>query len=148
MAAYRPSQEDLVVYIGSFGFNRVVYSTPSEASDGGMRYLPMDIREAWQTPVYLDSIHAASAPTASDEGPPAAEGCTSGNCNGLSTVLINRHEGGVNCLFLDWSVRAVGLKELWTLKWYDEFDTHGRWTKAGGVQPEDWPKWMRNFKEY
>ncbi|HNS22917.1 MAG TPA: hypothetical protein PKH24_20630 [Sedimentisphaerales bacterium] len=99
-------------------------------------------------PVYLDCINAVMFPTASDEGPPAAEGCIRGNCNGFSTAAINRHEGGVNVLFLDWSVRKVGLKELWTLKWYDEFDTHGRWTKAGGVQPEDWPPWMRNFREY
>jgi hypothetical protein len=22
------------------------------------------------------------------------------------------------------------------------------WTAAGGVIPEDWPNWMRNFKDY
>jgi hypothetical protein len=49
---------------------------------------------------------------------------------------------------MDWSVRKVGLKELWTLKWQKEFNTHNHWTKAGGVQPEDWPEWMRNFKDY
>jgi hypothetical protein len=48
----------------------------------------------------------------------------------------------------DWSVRKVGLKELWTLKWYAHFDTVGPWTKRGGVKPEDWPEWMRGFKEY
>lgn len=54
----------------------------------------------------------------------------------------------MNGLFLDWSVRKVGLKELWTLKWYKEFDTANEWTRAGGVQPEDWPEWMRGFKDY
>jgi len=61
---------------------------------------------------------------------------------------INRYDGGINGLFLDWSVRKVGLKELWTLKWDSKFNTSGRWTKAGGVQPEDWPQWMRRFKDY
>ncbi|MGR3294739.1 MAG: type II secretion system protein [Candidatus Bathyanammoxibius sp.] len=61
---------------------------------------------------------------------------------------INRHNGHINALFMDWSVRKVGLKELWTLKWSHRWDTAGPWTKAGGVQPEDWPKWMRNFKDY
>ena len=65
-----------------------------------------------------------------------------------SGFIINRHNGYVNGLFLDWSVRKVGLKELWTLKWNKQFDTAGPWTKAGGVQPEDWPPWMRNFKDY
>jgi len=70
--------------------------------------------------------------------PPAAE---RGFC-------INRHDGFVNGLFLDWSVRKVGLKELWTLKWHREYNTAGPWTKAGGVKPEDWPKWMKHFKDY
>ncbi len=61
---------------------------------------------------------------------------------------INRHNGYTNALFLDWSVRKVGLKELWTLKWEADYDTAGRWTRAGGVRPEDWPEWMRNFKDY
>jgi hypothetical protein len=51
-------------------------------------------------------------------------------------------------VFLDGSVRKVGLKELWTLKWFPQYDTANRWTKAGGVRPEDWPQWMRGFKDY
>jgi len=66
----------------------------------------------------------------------------------ITRVCLNRHNGGINILFRDWSVRKVGLKELWTLKWHPEFETSGPWTVAGGVQPEDWPKWMRRFKEY
>ena len=48
---------------------------------------------------------------------------------------MDRHDGGVNCLFLDWSVRKVGLKELWTLKWVKPWPTAGPWTKRGGVRP-------------
>ncbi len=61
---------------------------------------------------------------------------------------INRHHESVNQLFMDWSVRKVGLKELWTLKWHREFPTSGFWTKAGGAQPTDWPEWMQQFKDY
>ena len=74
--------------------------------------------------------------------PPVEPNATSGN------LVINRHNGTTNALFLDWSVRPVGLKELWTLKWYDDFDTAGPWTRAGGVKPEDWPQWMRKLKDY
>ncbi|MBN2132177.1 MAG: type II secretion system protein [Sedimentisphaerales bacterium] len=63
-------------------------------------------------------------------------------------VCMNRHDGGINMCFLDSSVRKVGLKELWTLKWHRQYNTANCWTKAGGVQPEDWPEWMRKFKEY
>jgi len=65
-----------------------------------------------------------------------------------SAMAINRHQGSINVLFLDGAVRRVGLKELWTLQWHEQFDTTGPWTKAGGVSPIAWPQWMRNFKDY
>jgi prepilin-type N-terminal cleavage/methylation domain-containing protein/prepilin-type processing-associated H-X9-DG protein len=77
--------------------------------------------------------------------PPLSEGGPRGS---MATFCLNRHNGHVNCLFLDWSVRKLGLKELWTLKWDPEFNTANPWTKAGGVKPEDWPQWMRRFKDY
>jgi prepilin-type N-terminal cleavage/methylation domain-containing protein len=66
----------------------------------------------------------------------------------MRTLCVNRHGGAQFCLFADWSVRRVGLKELWTLKWHRQFNTNGTWTKAGGAQPDDWPEWMRGFKDY
>lgn len=66
----------------------------------------------------------------------------------VAPFCINRHDENINGLFLDWSVRKVGLKELWTLKWHLQFDTAGPWTKVGGVMPEDWPDWMQGFKDY
>jgi prepilin-type processing-associated H-X9-DG protein len=66
----------------------------------------------------------------------------------MGKCCINRHNGTVNCLFADGSVRKVGLKELWTLQWHRTFNTQGPWTQAGGVTPEDWPEWMRDFREY
>ena len=67
---------------------------------------------------------------------------------GFSTFCLNRHNEHINGLFLDWSARKIGIKELWTLKWHMEFNTANEWTKAGGMQPEDWPEWMRGFKDY
>ncbi|MBN1975419.1 MAG: type II secretion system protein [Sedimentisphaerales bacterium] len=92
-------------------------------------------------PVFLDSASWSGLFIWEGQKPPATEE-ESINC------CINRHNGGVNSLFLDWSVRKVGLKELWKLKWNPKFDTNGPWTIAGGVKPEDWPQWMRGFKDY
>jgi prepilin-type N-terminal cleavage/methylation domain-containing protein len=61
---------------------------------------------------------------------------------------MNRHRGFINGIFMDWSIRKAGLKELWTLKWHREYNTHGPLTKTGGVQSNDWPEWMRRFKDY
>ncbi len=72
--------------------------------------------------------------------------------NGIQYFCINRHHGAINALFMDFSVRKIGLKELWTLRWNVSQDmgyfTQHPWTRAGGVLPEDWPPWMRSFKDY
>ena len=67
---------------------------------------------------------------------------------GIQRYCINRHEGYINGVFLDFSVRKIGLKELWTFKWHGTFETNNRFTTAGGVSSDDWPKWMRKFKDY
>jgi len=28
------------------------------------------------------------------------------------------------------------------------FNTANAWTRAGGVEPQDWPAWMRGFKDH
>ena len=84
------------------------------------------------------------------DNPPvfAGQGWSEGGGGRMLRFSLNRHNGFVNGLFLDFSTRKIGLKELWTLKWHREFDTRGPWTTAGGCLPSDWPEWMRRFKDY
>ena len=98
-------------------------------------------------PVLADSVSPSGSPRddATFGRPPRSD---SGLNTGYWPFCINRHNGSVNCLFLDWSVRKIGLKELWTLQWSPGFNTAGPWTRAGGMQPGDWPAWMRGFKDY
>jgi prepilin-type processing-associated H-X9-DG protein len=36
---------------------------------------------------------------------------------------IDRHsDGTINVLFMDWTVRKVGIKENWKLKWHKRWD--------------------------
>ena len=101
------------------------------------------IRGRAQIPLLLDSTMPESRPDNRSEPPRF-----SGWGRGMARFCIDRHNGHVNGLFLDWSVRKIGLKELWTLEWSRQFDTAGPWTRAGGAQPEDWPEWMRGLKDY
>jgi len=137
--------------IGSYGISGwpAGFSSASSRQSGRDPYVVRSgqsayIREAPSVPFYLDSLYWA---TLTSNYPPPYEGCTSPEV-GMNYSCINRHEGGVNCLFLDWSVRKVGLKELWTLNWNQGWNTAGPWTKRGGIKPEDWPEWMRGFKDY
>jgi len=135
---------------GSYGLNRDLFDTfhfttglPVRAR---FRFRGKDtysIKGKDNVPVLLDCSNWSGEHDMFPPEPPAFESMTM-----WQPFCINRHNGYVNGLFLDWSARKVGLKELWTLKWNDEYDTANIWTRAGGVQPDDWPEWMRNFKDY
>ena len=83
-----------------------------------------------------------------NSNPPSKDDLSTRYSGRSNTTCMDRHDGGINMVFMDFSARKVGLKELWTLKWHKQFNTAGPWTKAGGVQPEAWPKWMQKYKDY
>ncbi|MBN1505438.1 MAG: type II secretion system protein [Sedimentisphaerales bacterium] len=104
-------------------------------------------------PVFLDSMYGLVSLYNEKSPPPACDAIPTRAFVGYEdtachSVCINRHNGGVNSLFLDWSARKVGLKELWTLKWWPGYNSRGPWTKAGGVEPQDWPRWLHGFADY
>ena len=109
----------------------------------------LNIKGAENIPLFLDCLHAEGRPFEHDE-PPEIEGTMvafnmSAN---MTRFCLNRHNGAVNCLFMDSSISKVGLKRLWLLKWHRNFNTNGPWTKAGGITAEDWPQWMRGLTDY
>ena len=104
------------------------------------------VNGAGSVPVFLDNAwyHSFGIP----HDPPPREDWATYKPGAFWPWCMNRHNGGTNGLFMDWSVRKVGLKELWTLKWHREWDTANEWTKAGSVKPGDWPQWLRRFRDY
>jgi prepilin-type N-terminal cleavage/methylation domain-containing protein/prepilin-type processing-associated H-X9-DG protein len=138
------------VFYGSYGVNMAVihpYSTYPTA----LHTLPRPARS--RMPFLLDCVGVLYWVGPTSAPPPAYDGDLSPGTDFRSDpcmkwFCIDRHDGTINSLFMDWSVRRVGLKEVWTLKWHGGWNTCGPWTKAGGVQPEDWPAWMRRFKDY
>jgi prepilin-type processing-associated H-X9-DG protein len=147
---------------GSYGANFFVYwsGLPEQSFKySRLHWRTSDVKGTYKIPIYLDSCTIGSLNwSVGSYNPPERDAVpTYQKPNdplshhpyiGLHNFCINRHDGSVNGLFMDWSVRKVGLKELWTLKWHREFDTANEWTKAGGAKPEDWPEWMRSFKDY
>lgn len=148
----------------SYGQNNwVFYATGTGAIQG--RPIPWnwktkDVRNSTNIPIFADTMWRGGGPCyrTSESGglnpnfnriiPPQYDGQWINFSNEMMHFAINRHQTGNNAVFLDWSVRAVGLKELWTLKWHRKYPINGPWTRAGGVQPSSWPEWMRNFKDY
>jgi prepilin-type N-terminal cleavage/methylation domain-containing protein len=107
------------------------------------------VQGAYNIPVFTESWWVDGWPRDTDE--PFDMGdrtpLLGPNVQEMQRLCVNRHDGAQNCLFADWSARKVWLKQLWTLKWSRKFDTRGPWTRAGGVQPSDWPHWMASIKD-
>ena len=111
-----------------------------------------NVAGAGNIPVFLDCA-ITSATVWPEDTPPEFNGQywaqgSGGSIDEMRRFCVNRHDGFVNILFLDWTVRRAGLKQLWTFKWHREYNTAGAWTITGNVKPENWPKWMRSFKDY
>jgi len=140
-----------VWYFGSYGLNSFIGKAPVDYRNYRGMWNTSLVPDAGCVPVLFDSMSVIAWYRLGDYEwtPPEYEGaCGPEPGNFMNYACIERHVGGVNSLFMDWSVRKVGVKELWTLKWHREYNTRGPWTKAGGVKPEDWPEWMRRFKDY
>jgi prepilin-type processing-associated H-X9-DG protein len=144
---YKPGE----IY-GSFGINGWVEHNrcPDESENNKRRRWRHDaVKSAGNIPLILDDQWIDGWPQ-DWQDPPVYEDQDYRSQPGSAFVrfMINRHNGYVNGAFVDYSVRPLGLKELYTLKWNRLFDTSNRWTLAGDVNPSDWPEWLQKFKEY
>jgi len=145
--------EDRHRLYGNYGWNGSVGLYPQVFRGVAQQWwVTSDVRGANNVPVISDSAWTACGIRDANEGPPEFEAIPTVDAWDFSypppMCCINRHDGTINAVFLDFSVRKVGLKELWTLKWSPRYNTTGDWTTAGGVETSDWPKWMRGFKDY
>ncbi len=142
---------------GSYGLNGY---TPAYDGGEGLGAPPPANMKRWTdiyrkggngVPLMLDCALWAGNPKPSDTPPPSPEQAAVNadiGSNDIRPFCIPRHGAFINGLFMDWSVRKVGLKELWILKWSPDFSVRGPWTIAGGVASEDWPPWMRMLQNY
>jgi prepilin-type N-terminal cleavage/methylation domain-containing protein/prepilin-type processing-associated H-X9-DG protein len=128
---------------GSYGFNdwcanpvnEEVWGIPAEYC-----WRSPDVSGRSNVPVLADALYSDGFPMAHDEPPPFPDQGDSWEYNALKYFCMDRHNGGINIVFMDWSSRKVGLKELWKLKWHNQFDT--------AAPPPVWPLWMRKYKDH
>lgn len=152
-SAYDYEYDDNVTYIASYGINAWIYDYKKSKNMYQDRpwanmWRTFDIKGANNIPVLTACFHGGGCPEPTDR-PPLYDGepWAAGHNGEIKRFCLNRHDGAVNVLFLDWSQQKVGLKHLWTLKWHRSYNINGPWTIAGGVMPSDWPEWMQGFKD-
>ena len=136
-------------YKGSYGINGWVENKRNEIySDmGPLRWRTDRVSGAGNVPLFLDAPWIDTWPRDNDD-PPPLDNIHWQQCSMMGRFCKNRHDGYINGVFLDYSVRKIGLKEMWLLKWHRDFNLQGLWTTAGGVKPDDWPECMASFRDY
>jgi prepilin-type N-terminal cleavage/methylation domain-containing protein len=136
---------------GSYGINGYSNDPPAGSEPHSRNpdwfWRGPNVKGASYVPLWMDGLRYNGYPLHTDVPPPYDGERWNDNAQ-MGRYCANRHDGHISCLFLDFSARKVGLKELWTLKWHKGFNQSGPWTKAGGMSANEWPAWLRPFKEY
>jgi prepilin-type processing-associated H-X9-DG protein len=137
---------------GSYGINGWAHNPPDIGVSGTYNipttpvdYRPnywrtVDVKQTSKIPLFGDCMYDGSEPQ-SDDAPPATKGVEQRNSE-MSIWCIDRHKGGINMTFMDGSVRKVGLKELWKLKWHRNYNTNMN------RPPNFWPAWMKGYQDF
>jgi prepilin-type N-terminal cleavage/methylation domain-containing protein/prepilin-type processing-associated H-X9-DG protein len=134
---------------GSYGLNEWVSTPGEDPLWGGPKswyYKTSNVKQASEIPLFADcyffSVHPRNGdtlPQTDIEELPFRSGMTSAN-NSINRVFINRHEGSINMLFLDFSVSKVRLKRLFGYKW------HALYNLNQDV-PDTWPDWLAKLPD-
>ena len=153
IAAWKVEGTEKGVSKGSFGVNNWCGDDRGQPLGGykDALWITADHKGSERIPLFFDCFSLYVAPLYTDQ-PPVFSGqnppfwASGGWGHGedaMRGACIDRHNGYINMLFVDYSVRKAGLKELWYLRW------HKRWDQTMQEQPPPvWPQWMRLMKDY
>jgi prepilin-type N-terminal cleavage/methylation domain-containing protein len=138
----KTGSEDVV---GSYATNCWIYN-PLPKSSAGDRlphaWKTINVKHAGEIPMISDGFARKTYPTTRDDIPAIVN--EPSHPGWMCVVCIPRHNCFVNIGFIDLSVKAIGLKQLWTLKWSREYDQQDLPTES------EWPVWFKTFgcKDY
>ncbi len=129
---------------GSYGINHWLYVAAQDPLYGQAAkdyWGTVNVRGGNNIPLFLDCWFWCAGPE-NDDTPPSYEGERfDPHTNSMNRFCINRHQQGVNSVFLDYSARKVYLKDLWHVKWAKNFDI-----KAPCPNWQTEAPWMAQFK--
>ncbi len=156
-------------YIGSYGENSWTNNLNKDSGTTKQRKKEWfwkgihKVTNANNIPLLGDSTWFDAWPFHIDEPPLYADQAHSGDWgdkNEIQHFCINRHNGFINLLFVDFTVRQVGLKELWTLQWNRHWEKKLKppseeidpspWVRTIHNEPDwrNYAPWMIPFKDY
>ncbi len=141
----------------SYGYNLWLFTLPPGVKVLQLRPRDLHFNSSYSAstsnvPLFLDSMWRGGGPWYGDPSGrstnPSYQGIRPPDHNGhwinarheMMHFAIDRHSGGVNAVFLDGTVRHVGIKGLWSLKWHKKYED-----SRGYVG--NWPDWMNKYSD-
>ena len=149
--ALPPGSLTISGYASSYGINNWVYNPPSSVTSmwgnpvaNNWRSV-LDASAPYTVPLFLECYrwggHPDSGNVPSAKRPETvAELWAAAGGNDMNRFNLDRHQGRVNTVFLDSSVRKVTLRDLWGLKWHREYKPG---LEVARMEAARWPDWMK-----
>ncbi|MBC8481396.1 MAG: type II secretion system protein [Planctomycetes bacterium] len=114
---------------GSYGMNSYILGVRDttktyEGIVGADFWRYANVKGADKAPILLDSVWCGGWPKHTDIPPVTWDYDAQPIQQQMTRYVLNRHLGFTNGVFLDLSVKKIGLKALWRLKWHRSFDTN------------------------
>ncbi len=137
---------------GSYGLNEWVGNPDIDKGPGSRHrfkensWRSATVKGAANIPLMLDCCWAGAFPLHTDSAPEFENDIYLSD-DEIRRFCIKRHDKRINGVFVDFSVRKIGLKQLWKFKWHKNFNTNGGPVK-GLPWPAGWPDWMKDFRDY
>lgn len=114
---------------GSYGINSWICDPPSDepAYGGAEKYVRSTLsKHGSLIPVMAGCWFISGWPDSTDS-PPEYDGHVDSSSEfQMGRFCLDRHNRSIDVLFLDGSARGVNLKELWNLRWHDEYNMNPR----------------------
>jgi prepilin-type N-terminal cleavage/methylation domain-containing protein len=144
---------------GSYGKNALISTNPIPmwhmgAQDTSWYWQNVRVKGTSRIPLFGDCSHMGGLPMIWDEPAPTRLHHVWGETGEVNRWNLDRHHLSVNLVFLDWSVRKVGLRQLWSLHWTKQRTESGEqgWGNLQQVpdwnDPLQWQEWMQKSKNY
>jgi hypothetical protein len=129
-------------HIGSYGINLWISDEIGSGKIGGPTqefWRSPYVKNAADVPVFADAQWMNGDPLWYDYPPAHYCDLWTPQAEEMQRFCIDRHHGGINGLFMDFSARKIGVKELWILRWHRSFNP------SHSVL---WPEWMEVYKDF
>jgi hypothetical protein len=127
----------------SYGINNWLYNAQTDISgrskDWHWRTMNPADHDLHQIPMFMDMMWRGGGPMKSSMAPPQYNGEWSGYGEQMKHFAMDRHNGGIQSVFMDHSVQHVPIKKLWKLHW------HRNWQSDYGDYEPSWPSWMAGY---